>query len=81
MVVKVTSKRQVTFPARVLEALGVKAGDLLELLEGPDGFLLRARRIDLGKLGTLRGKLRRGKGKFDISEFRASRLARSAPDC
>ena len=28
MVVKITSKRQVTFPARVLKALGVEPGDL-----------------------------------------------------
>ena len=30
MIVKVTSKRQVTFPARVLDALGIKPGDHLE---------------------------------------------------
>ena len=51
MIVKITSKRQVTFPARVLEALGVGPGDRLELEEGPDGFLLRPRRIDLSLLG------------------------------
>ena len=38
MIVKITSKRQVTFPARVLDALGVGPGDHLELDEGPDGF-------------------------------------------
>jgi len=80
MFVKITSKRQVTFPARVLEALGVKAGDRLELLEGPDGFLLRARRVDVSKLAPLRGKLRRGKGKFDLAAFRASRHAKSLRD-
>ena len=46
MVVKITAKRQVTFPAAVLEALGVGPGDRLELHEGPDGFLLRPQRID-----------------------------------
>ena len=35
MFVKITAKRQVTFPARVLEALGVKPGDRIELEEGP----------------------------------------------
>ncbi|HMB54163.1 MAG TPA: AbrB/MazE/SpoVT family DNA-binding domain-containing protein [Thermoanaerobaculia bacterium] len=30
MIVKLTSKRQVTFPARVLEVLGVEPGDQLE---------------------------------------------------
>ena len=60
MLVKITAKRQVTFPARVLDALGVKPGDQLELEEGPDGFILRPRRIDPTRLAPLRGKLRRG---------------------
>ena len=30
-----------------LEDLGVGPGDRLELIEGPDGFILRPRRIDL----------------------------------
>ena len=54
MIVKVTAKRQVTFPARVLEAMGVGPGDSLELEEGPDGFILRPRRIDYSRLGTLK---------------------------
>ena len=70
MVVKITSKRQVTFPARVLTALGVQAGDCLELHEGPDGFLLRPRRIEPARLAPLRGKLRQGKGTFSLETFR-----------
>ncbi len=70
MFVKITTKRQVTFPARVLEALGVKPGDRIELEEGPGGFLLRARQIDRTRLAPLRGKLRRGKGNFDLEAFR-----------
>lgn len=58
MLVTVTSKRQVTFPARVLDALGVKPGDRLELQPGPDGFLLRAKRVDASRLAPLRGKLK-----------------------
>ena len=53
MFVKITSKRQVTFPARVLEALGVGPGDQLELQQAPNGFILRPRRIDYARLGTL----------------------------
>ncbi len=45
MIVKVTSKHQVTFPAKVLDALGVKPGDQLEIQPGPDGFIIRPRRI------------------------------------
>jgi AbrB family looped-hinge helix DNA binding protein len=70
MFVKITAKRQVTFPAHVLEALGVQPGDRLELEQGPDGFILRARRIDPSRLAPLRGKLRRGKGTFDLEAFR-----------
>jgi len=70
MIVKITSKRQVTFPARVLAALGVHPGDSLELEEGRDGFRLRPRRVDLARLAPLRGKLRKGKGSFNIETFR-----------
>ena len=70
MIVKVTSKRQVTFPARVLDAMGVKPGDQLELTEGPDGFILRPRRIDYTRLGTLRDKIAPGAPPFDIRKFR-----------
>lgn len=71
MVVKITAKRQVTFPAAVLDALGVGPGDRLELQEGPDGFLLRPQRIDFTSLAPLRDKIRRDPGPFDVEEFRA----------
>ena len=70
MFVRITSKRQVTFPARVLEALGVKPGDQLELEESADGFVLRPRRLDPARLAPLRGKLSRGHGTFDIGIIR-----------
>ena len=70
MIVKITSKRQVTFPARVLDAMGVKPGDHLELTEGPDGFILRPRRIDFSRLGTLRDKVAPDNPPFDIRKFR-----------
>ena len=70
MLVKITAKRQVTFPAKVREALGVKPGDHLELEEGPDGFILRPRRIDSTRLAPLRGTLRHGRGTFNLESFR-----------
>ena len=70
MIVKITSKRQVTFPARVLDAMGVKPGDQLELTESPDGYLIRPRRIDYSRLGTLRGKIPPERLPFDIRKFR-----------
>jgi AbrB family looped-hinge helix DNA binding protein len=80
MFVKITAKRQVTFPARVLDALGVKPGDVLELEKGPDGYVLRARAVDRTRLAPLRGKLRRGKGTFDLEAFRSKPHARSLRD-
>ena len=50
MIVKITSKRQVTFPAHVLEAMGVGPGDRLEIVESPEGYLLKPKRIDHSKL-------------------------------
>jgi AbrB family looped-hinge helix DNA binding protein len=80
MFVKITAKRQVTFPARVLDALGVKPGDRIELEEGPEGFVLRARHIDRARLAPLRGKLRRGEGSFDLEAFRDKPHARTLRD-
>lgn len=68
MIVKVTAKRQVTFPKQVLEELGVGPGDQLELREHEDGYLLRPRRIRLEKLGTL--KVPPGVPPLDIAKFR-----------
>lgn len=70
MFLKITAKRQVTLPVRVLEALGVTPGDWIELEERPGGFVLRARHIDRTRLAPLRGKLRSGKGSFDLDGFR-----------
>lgn len=70
MHIKITSKRQVTFPARVLEALGVGPGDQLELTEEAGGYMLRARRIYPERLAPARDRLRRGRGTFDIEKFR-----------
>lgn len=70
MLVKITSKRQVTFPKHVLDELGVGPGDRLELREGPDGYILKPRRIDYSKLGTLRDKIKPGTPPFDIRKFR-----------
>jgi len=72
MIVKLTAKRQVTFPARVLDELGVRPGDHLQLEESPDGWLLRPRRVDENLLGGLRDKVASGQAPFDLSSYRTS---------
>ncbi len=70
MHVTLTAKRQVTFPAKILEELGVVPGDRLEIVRGRDGFTLRPMRIDLSKLALLRGKIGAKAKPFDIESFR-----------
>ena len=70
MIVRITSKRQVTFPARVLDAMGVRPGDQLELEEGRDGLILRPRRIDVSRLALLRDKIPPGHEPFDLEKIR-----------
>ena len=79
-ILKITAKRQVTLPARVLEALGAKPGDRLKIEEGPDGFVLRARRIHRARLAPLRGKLCRGEGSFDLDALRDKPHTRTLRD-
>lgn len=73
MIVKITSKRQITLPTKLLDALGLGPGDQLELEESPNGFILRPRRIDWSRLGGLRDKILPGHPPFDIRKFRDQR--------
>lgn len=66
----ITSKRQVTFPASVLEQLGVGPGDKIELVASPDGYLLRAKRVDHSKLAPLRDRVKPGVPTFNLKFFR-----------
>ena len=70
MLVKITAKRQIALPAHVLDRMDVGAGDQLQLIPGPDGYLLRPRRIDYSRLGTLRDRIPVCHPSFDIRTFR-----------
>ena len=70
MIVRITSRRQVTFPARVLDAMGVRPGGQLELEEGRDGLILRPRRIDVSRLALLRDKIPPGHEPIDLEKIR-----------
>lgn len=70
MFVRISSRREVTLPARALEALDVKPGDRLELLHVPDGLILRRRQVDPARLAPLQRKLRRGRGTFRLESVR-----------
>ena len=70
MLLKITTRRQVTLPAHLLDAMGVGLGNRLELIEGPDGYPLRPRRIDYSRMGTLREQIPVGHPPFDIRTFR-----------
>ena len=70
MIAKVTSNRQITFPAQALDALGIAPGDHLAVEECADGVILRPRRVVRECLAPLRGKLRPGHAPFDIQAFR-----------
>lgn len=72
MQLSVTSKRQVTFPVHVLQALGAVAGDKIELIHSAQGFLLRKRAIGHDKLGSMRHKIKGTPADFDIQMFRAT---------
>ncbi len=80
MLIKVTSKRQATFPAAVLEALGATPGCHLELLPCNNGFLLRAHKIDHSKLAPLRDQIRKNQAAFDLETFRNQRHEPSLRD-
>jgi bifunctional DNA-binding transcriptional regulator/antitoxin component of YhaV-PrlF toxin-antitoxin module len=66
----ITSKRQVTFPAAVLEAIGVGPGDRIEIVPSAEGYLLRAARVDHGKLAPLRHSIKPNTPPFDLAAFR-----------
>ena len=50
--------------------MGVGPGDYLEIQEGPEGYLLKPRRIDQSRLAPLRDLISFDHPEFDIGKFR-----------
>ena len=80
MLLKVTSKRQVTFPAAVLDSLGASPGDHLEIQATAQGFILKPHRIDRTKLAPLRQKIQKKGKPFEIETFRSQPHEKSLRD-
>ncbi|GAB5562273.1 MAG: hypothetical protein SynsKO_39200 [Synoicihabitans sp.] len=57
MIIKMTSKRQVTFPRQVVDRLGLRSGDSLQVSETSDGIVIKPHRFDPDKLAPLRDKI------------------------
>lgn len=70
MEITITSKRQVTFPAAVLEQLGVGPGDRMELISTAQGYFLRPKKVDHAKLAPLRKHIPKTAPAFDLNKFR-----------
>lgn len=70
MIVKITSKRQVTFPKQAMEAMGVKEGDSLVIEETQGGFLIKPQRVRREHLAPLRKRIKPDHPKFDLETFR-----------
>lgn len=74
MQVRLTSKRQVTFPRHVVERLGVKAGDTLLIEESADGFLIKPHRFSTANLAPLKDKITTKLPAPDIAAIRHAAL-------
>ncbi len=74
MLVKITSKRQVTFPKQVMKKLHLREGDVLSLSESKEGIVIKPHRFDPAKLAPLRGKIRAGLPEPDFETVRHAAL-------
>ena len=71
MLIKIDAEGRVTLPTSVLDTLDVGPGDRIEIIEKPDGFILRPQRqIDYSSLGTLKDKITGDHEPLDIHVFR-----------
>jgi AbrB family looped-hinge helix DNA binding protein len=74
MLLKVTSKRQVTFPRQVMDRFHLCAGDTLSISETSDGILIKPHRFDTTKLAPLKGKIEPNLPPPDFNQIRDAAL-------
>lgn len=69
--IKITAKRQATFPAATLRALKAKPGDYLTLTEERGTWRLECASTDHAKLAPLRSRIATGKSSpLNLSDWR-----------
>jgi len=74
MIVTITSKRQVTFPKRVMDQLHLNAGDRLTLTETGEGILMRPKRFDPEGLAPLKAQINKNLPAPDYKKIRHASL-------
>jgi AbrB family looped-hinge helix DNA binding protein len=74
MLLKITSKRQVTFPRSVMEKLRLREGDRLSVSETEAGILIQPHRFDPSKLAPLRAKIPTDLPPPDLEQIRHAAL-------
>lgn len=76
MIVTITSKRQVTFPKKVMENLHLHTGDKLSISETKNGILIKPHRFDAASFAPLKGKINPIQSKPDYDEIRHAALSK-----
>ncbi len=77
---KVTSKRQVTFPKVVMDALKLAPGDVLEVRETQTGYALAVPQVEKTKIFPLQNIIPAEKTELIIEEFRRKGYEQSLRD-
>ena len=74
MIVTITSKRQVTFPKKVMEKLHLHEGDTLTLSETKEGILIKPHRFDMDGFAPLKSKIKKDLPAPDLDSIRHAAL-------
>jgi AbrB family looped-hinge helix DNA binding protein len=70
MILKVTSKRQVTFSKRIMDKYNLRAGDSLVLTETEEGIMIKPHRFNKEMWAPLRAKIALNTPALNLEELR-----------